>query len=523
MPPKSPPSPPAVLDALAKADRQRNAGHLSRAIEPLRLLLETYPDDANLWFAFGNLARDTGHTEDAAFAYKNVIRMRPGSVEAGSNLVHVLITLNRPKLAANLARDIAKVGLRMPEVAQSVADAFARLSLYDEACRHYRRMLCLHPHVARGSANLAESLARMGDDDSSLIWAERARVSDPADDQVAFHHAMALMTTGHVQPGLAAYEARLRPGATRAPERRGLMAPRWDGGNPGGTLMVLAEQGLGDEIRFASALPKLLERGLDVIVECEPRLVTLFQRSFPDIRVVPHTGRRTGAEVVFDYGYLSEQPAAYIEAGSLPLMLGLLKDGPIAEGGFLVPDPVRVDMCLHQLWGQADGPVIGLVWGSAVTHPERARFYPALKHLQAILTLSGVRFVNLQYIDAAADLERFRKAFGVTVIDMPDIDKRYDLDGAAALAAACDLVVGVSSSVTAMAAAIGTPTLEMLPERTWLPRFEDPAGDNRDGYLGLCRRVEFEATVGAPTADGTAWQSVTERAARMIPRLLNLA
>ena len=145
-----------------------------------------------------------------------------GSVEAGSSLVHALITLNRPNLAANLARDIAKVGILLPEIAQSVADAFARLALYDEAYLHYRRMLCLHPQVARGSANLAETLARTGDAVRSLIWAERACLSDPADDQAAVHHAMALMTAGQIALGLAEYEARLRPGAVHAPERRGL-------------------------------------------------------------------------------------------------------------------------------------------------------------------------------------------------------------------------------------------------------------------------------------------------------------
>lgn len=518
MPPTSPPSPPDVLSALEKADRQRQSGHLSRALETLRPFVEDYPDDPSLWFAIGNLARDLGQTGDAAFAYKNVIRIRPGSVEAGSNLVHALITLNRPNLAANLARDIAKVGILLPEIAQSVADAFARLALYDEAFLHYRRMLCLHPHVARGSANLAEALARMGNDDHSLVWAERARTTAPADDQVVLHHAMALMTSGRIEAGLAEYEARLRPGAVHAPERRGLSAPRWDGGAMPGPLMVLAEQGLGDEVRFASALPNLLKRGCDVIVECEPRLVKLFQRSFPDIQVRPHSGRRIGASVIFDYHDLPDQPAAYIEAGSLPLMLGLLRDGPVAAGGFLVPDARQVDMSIRTLWPQTDGPLVGLVWGSAVTRPERARFYPALEHLRPILTVPGVRFVNLQYIDATEDIMRFRESFGVSIIDTPDIDKRKDLDGAAALASACDLVVGVSSSVTAMAAAIGTPTLEMFPERSWLPRFTDAAGDERDGYLGLCRRVEFGA--GPGTTDGDAWQTVTEQAARMMPRLL---
>ncbi len=522
MPPKSPPSSPDVLSALAKADRQRQSGHLSRAIETLRPLLESHPDDSNLWFAIGNLARDTGQTGDAAFAYKNVIRIRPGSVEAGSSLVHALITLNRPNLAANLARDIAKVGILLPEIAQSVADAFARLALYDEAYLHYRRMLCLHPQVARGSANLAETLARTGDADRSLIWAERACLSDPADDQAAVHHAMALMTAGQIALGLAEYEARLRPGAVHAPERRGLSATRWDGGRLFGPLMVLAEQGLGDEVRFASSLPELLKRGHEVIVECEPRLVSLFQRSFPDIRVRPHTGRRTGKNVVFDYRDLTEHPAAYIEAGSLPLMLDLLREGPVAEGGFLVPDARRLDACVQDLWRQTDGALVGLVWGSTVTRPERARFYPALEQLRPILTLPGVRFVNLQYVDATADIARFRETFGVNVIDTPDIDKRQDLDGAAALAAACDLVVGVSSSVTAMAAAIGTPTLEMFPERSWLPRFADAVGDQRDGYLGLCRRVEFGGETGKATSDGGPWQTVTEQTARMIPRLLNL-
>lgn len=533
-----------TLDAvLARAQALSEDGKPIRAIETLRPHLAENQDNPALWFAFGNLARDVGRTEEAAQAYANVLKVRPGSVEAGSNLVHVLIDLERPVVAARMARDIARVGYGLAAVAQSMADAFNRLRLTDEAEIAYRRVLCRYPDQAAALSNLAELLARTGRDERSLHWVGRARTADPEDDQIGLHQALALMTTGRIADGLAAYEARLKPRAHDAPIRHGLTIPRWRGEPLDGPLLVVAEQGLGDEIRFAASLTHLLRRGIPFVAECEPRLVPLFQRSFPTARIVPHSGRKTGGRVSYDYdmvgGLGGAHPAAYIEAGSLPLVLdlmaqGILLDRPIAEGAFLIPDADRVAESRRKIRESAhqadqDGPVIGLSWGSAVSHPARARLYPTVEDLEPILRLPGltprgITLVNLQYIDATADLATFKETFGATVLDTPWVDKCNDLDGAAALAAACDLVIGPASSVGVMAAAVGTRCIEMAPELSWLLRIKTGAGLPTDGFLGAQVRLEYQVPVEtlASPAQLRPWRAVTERAAEAALEMLGL-
>lgn len=529
---------------LTRAQALAEDGKPIRAIETLRPHLAENAENPALWFAFGNLARDVGRTEEAAQAYANVLKVRPGSVEAGSNLVHVLIDLERPIVAARMARDIARVGYGLAAVAQSMADAFNRLRLTEEAGTAYQRVLCRYPDQAAALSNLAELLARTGRDEDSLHWVARARIADPDDDQIGLHQALALMTTGRIRDGLATYEARLRPRAHDAPIRQGLTLARWRGEPLDGPLLVVAEQGLGDEIRFAASLTHLVRRGIPFVAECEPRLVALFQRSFPEATIVPHSGRKTGGRVSYDYdlsdgldgSHPTPHPAAYIEAGSLPLMLdliaeGVLLDRPIVEGAFLLPDTDSVEQFRRHIHDSAqeaglpfDRPVIGLSWGSAVSHPARARLYPTVEDLEPILRLEGVTFVNLQYIDATADLATFRQRFGVTVLDTPWVDKRNDLDGAAALAAACDLVIGPASSVGVMAAAVGTRCIEMAPELSWLPRIPTSETLPTDGFLGAQIRVEYEpAENGAPSAaQPRPWLAVTQRTAEAARSMLGL-
>ena len=348
---------------------------------------------------------------------------------------------------------------------------------------------------------------------------------DPGDDQIAMNASMALMTIGYNTTGLAGYESRLLPGLSNAPRRTRLSLPRWKGQRTPQRLLVCAEQGLGDEIRFASAIPHLLSRGVDVIWECEPRLLPVFQRSFPEVTFQAYARRKDGDRPVFEYGWLRDvdpSPSDYLEAGSLPHVLGLMRTEPVSKSGYLLPDPGRKRAIDADL--PTDHPRIGVVWGSSAAHPARARFYPKPEMWRPILSLPGVTFINLQYIDAAQEITAFKTLFDVDVHDVPEVDKRRDLDGAAALAACCDMVVGVSSSVTAMAGAVGIRSVEMVPERTWLPRFEAGEDDERDGQLGRLTRVEAtpNATLPDDPAAGRDWSSVMTRTAALISREFGL-
>jgi hypothetical protein len=135
--------------------------------------------------------------------------------------------------------------------------------------------------------------------------------------------ATILLSQGIWDPGLEDYEHRLRPdGALQV--RRDLALPRWQGEDPAGkTLLVVAEQGVGDQMRLARDLVALRDLCGGLIVECAPRLVPLFSRSLPGIAVVASVETREGRLHRFDYGWLAAHGRvdAYIELGSVMLRL----------------------------------------------------------------------------------------------------------------------------------------------------------------------------------------------------------
>jgi len=164
---------------------------------------------------------------------------------------------------------------------------------------------------------------------------EQALALQPDFPLARFHRAMARLLAGDFERGWDDYELR-RLGAEHAQALAGL--PRWDGGALAGrTLFVAREQGLGDEIMFASILPQLLAQGGRCVLECDPRLVPLLRRSFPAATVF---GTEPGGGLPASIPRASIDVA--IEAGSLP---GLFRrragDFPRHEG-YLRADPDAV-------------------------------------------------------------------------------------------------------------------------------------------------------------------------------------
>lgn len=501
---------------VAEIERARHLardGRVEAAVDLLSDLLGSAPDDVELLSALGSISRAAGLLDTAEQAYRAALERRPNAVDNVVNLANVLVAKGETTPAITILARIHRMAPQLLPATLSLGAALCAADRNDEALALYDKVLAEHPDRAQAHANRAEVLARLGRYGESLTAAELAHRLDPGDPGIALNRAFALLLEGRISDGLAAYEARLDPGLASAPLRSGLTVERWAGGTPpDGPLLVASEQGLGDEIRLGAMAWALARSGVKLVVEAEPRLVPLLDRSLAGAEVRPYNRRRSGMKPVFDYGWLDRlpvRPAAWIEAGSLPLRLGLTPAAPVAPDGYLRPDPDRV--AAFRQWLAAvragGGPVVGIVWGSGRQDAVRRRFYPPLDAWAPVVALPGVRFVDLQYTESTAERAALESRFGLDILAVDGLDKRNDLDGAAALAAALDAVVGVSSSVTALAGAVGTPSVEVMAERIWLPR---AAG--RDGLLGPIRFAEAESPGD--------WQDAMTRAAATLAAML---
>ncbi|MGQ9365060.1 tetratricopeptide repeat protein [Azospirillum sp. ST 5-10] len=452
--------------ALQMLDRGGEAG------AALRRALALAPDLAEAWNALAHGVR----AADAAAAVScasRAVRIRPAYAEAHGNLGLAFAALGRHADAlacqrravdlredaatlANLALALEAAGeggaaglawwrllLRDPAAADGwagLADLRSRQGRPDAAARAWRRALVLAPRRAAWHYNHGNALHALGRPDEADAAYRRAVEADPSLALARFNRGYAALAQGDLVEGWTGLEARFAAGRAQ-PDRR-FRRPAWDGGDLAGrTVLVWREQGVGDELMYASCYPDLIARAGRVIVECDPRLVPLFARSFPQAEVRAATTDPDDFDV-------------HVAAGSLPLHLRRrLADHP-PRAAWLVADPRRAAAFRD---GLGPGLAVGLCWRSRFRTAARDRGYTRLDDWAPLLALPGVRVVNLQYDDCDDEIAATRARLGTAPLRWPDLDLLNDLDGAAALTASLDLVVSAGTSVAEMAGALGVP------------------------------------------------------------------
>jgi hypothetical protein len=213
---------------------------------------------------------------------------------------------------------------------------------------------------------------------------------------------------------------------------------------------VWKEHSVGTQIVFAGMFPDLIARAGYCIVECTAKLVPLFARSFPDCDVVPRTDPpHPDTQHGIDFQIPSGGLARWLRTG--------LATFPRHQG-YLAADPARVAWWKERLQKLGAGPKIGFSWRSIITRGERALDCTALDQWGAILRTPGARFVCLQYDECSAELGAAQAEFGVSLHRFGELDLFNDLDDAAALISALDLVISAPTAIADLSAALGTPT-----------------------------------------------------------------
>ncbi|MGH6882842.1 MAG: tetratricopeptide repeat protein, partial [Hypericibacter sp.] len=253
--------------------------------------------------------------------------------------------------------------------------------------------------------------------------------------------------------GWAEVECRWATGS-RDGEKRDWPWPVWQGNDLEGRLLVWTEQGIGDEIMFASLLPEMIGK-MKLAVECEPRLVPLLARSLPGVEIL---ARRPGPVSV------SEWPSDIVAQSSAGDLMRYLRPDPASFAGrggpYLKVDPARREAA-RQRYG-LDRLRAGIAWYTGSTNAGTSRTVP-LALLKPLLRSAGVRFVDLQYGDHKAEIAALA-AEGIELFQDPTFDQMTDLEGFAAQVAALDLVITIDNSTAHMAGALGVPCWVLLPD-----------------------------------------------------------
>ncbi|HKD37859.1 MAG TPA: tetratricopeptide repeat protein, partial [Pirellulales bacterium] len=432
-----------------------------------------------------------GRLDAAEELSRAALRIDPRSPRALHVLGVIARRTRRLPLAIAVLDDAARLNDRDPGIHCELGLALSESHREDEAIGHYRRAVELLPGYGDACLNLAAALDRLERPHEALPWAERAAQLLPQNAVANFNLGNIRRALGDLAPAIARFETaialdprfasahwnlaccRLLAGdfARGWPkyewrERAGEVViddypkPRWQG-EPldGRTILVHAEQGIGDEILFASCIPDLIARGGRTIVICESRLERLFARSFPESIVYGFARRKDRKGIAIE-----EKIDFQIPMGSLPLVFRPSRERFPERERFLVPDSAKQSEWRARLGALGPGLKVGISWRAGGLPSERRKRTTGLENWRDVFAVGGVQFVNLQYGEAAEEITAAARKLGATIHDPPGADPLVDLDALAAKIAALDLVISVGNATVHLAGALGVTAWAVLPK-----------------------------------------------------------
>jgi tetratricopeptide (TPR) repeat protein len=461
----------AMSAAYATGLKLSSQGRHADAISQFEQALAQDPQDTKVLFALGNTASRLGLAGPAEQFFRRVLSLDPCRKEAIVNLANLLRGTGQYDTAIALLVPAVAREPRSPELHLTLGSAWREKGDSERATAHYEAALMASPAYAPALANLADMLADSGDREAARTLYDKAIKAEPRNPQARLNRAMLHLLNGDLKEGWRDYAAREQvPGKVPVMAGEQRLAV-WTGESlKKKRLLVRSEQGVGDEILFASLIPDLAARaradGGSVILECEPRLVPLFARSFVDVTVKPASIKTIGGIPTADYGWLKAAGGANTSVlmGGLPRILRGSQETFPRPHRFLIPDTDEVARWKNIFGGKA----IGISWRSGkVGGGDRNLQFAPLEKWASFLKSHDANYVCAQYDATPEEIARLEQMSGRKIITPAGIDQKNELDRACAMLSALDVLVSAPTAVSWLAAGAGVKTFKLIYGDVW--------------------------------------------------------
>jgi Flp pilus assembly protein TadD len=492
------PPPLPLDDAIGHMQR----GELHAAVRTLESVLKLQHDHADAHCLLGQAYGRLGRHEDAEDCFALAMTFRPDHAEAHRQLGLRAFARGRAAEALEMLRKAAALQPDNAKVHNDLGASFMRLQQPGEALAAFRRAVALAPGYADAHSNLGYLLVRdfeqIEEAEAHIEEALRLNPGHPGalcnrililqyqgrleevlhlcdsliargvnTEELRHNRALALLTLGDFERGWPDYEMRKRVHSNY--ESRPMPYPEWTGQPMDGkTILVRAEQGLGDQIMFASCVPEVAALAGGCILECDAKLLPIFARSFPGVRCYTHLAKG-------EPGWIRDglHPDVQVASGSLPRFFRPGLSSFPQHAGYLRADDARVAHWRRRLDGLPGRLKVGISWRGGVKSTRTGLRSADLAGWLPVLGMEGVDFVSLQYTECGDELSALGQAHGLRVHHWQEaID---DYDETAALVSALDLVISVQTAVVHLSGALGKPAWVMIsavPEWRYMSRGE---------------------------------------------------
>jgi len=462
------------VDAYFRQGQQLHmAGRLAEAEQIYRQILAAAPRHADALHALGALALQAGRPDAADTLVSRAIGLKPAAAFQLTR-ASALLALHRPGDAAQCCRTVLRTQRNHPEALQVLGHALSDSGQPEAAIAAYREALRLKPALPDIRNNLGTALRhanRLEEAEQELrkapaepgalvnlssVQKERGAFTDaeatlrqalsraPGDPLLLYNWSLLMLLLGRTEEAWDGWESRFRAGAVPP---RPFTQPQWQGETLGDrTLLVHAEQGLGDVIQFCRYLPAI---GGNVIFEAPPRLVRLLSGNPAMPAIIPAGAPLPGFDLV----------APLL---SLPARMKI----PPVPPPYLVAEPARVAAWKDRI-GSA-GFRIGIAWqGFSGRHEDKGRSLPLARFLP-LASRPGVRLISLQKGEGEEQIAGV--GFPLETLDGLDAGPDAFVDTAAVMMA-LDLIITSDTSIAHLAGALGRPVwvaLRRVPDWRWM-------------------------------------------------------
>lgn len=431
------PTVPAYRNDLGEA--LRLLGDAEGAAACFEALIALKPDHAGAHVNLGIVRQHQGRLADALALYERAVQLKPAMAEAWTDLGALLLQLQRMDEAEKALATAFRLAPKDAAAQLNLGNLRLEQGRFDEAMALYRTVLTAEPNHAAATLNLGRALKELGRPADALRQYRQAEALAPDNATIQWNLGICRLLLGDWLRGWQGFEARFAADAVGA---TGIHGPAWTGG-PVGTLLIHAEQGLGDTIQFVRFAASAKALGVErLVLAAQAPLIDLLRGVAGVDAIVP----RDGPLPAYD---------AQIAMMSLPHVLKIV-GATIPPAPYLSADPARV-----AAWTEKLGPgfKVGLVWqGHRLHRNDRNRSLPAAA-LAPLLDVPGVRWFSLQQEPLALAGATDQSVTRVTDLS-PDL---IDFAETAAAVASMDLVIAVDTAVAHLAGALGKPVWLALP------------------------------------------------------------
>lgn len=423
--------------------------NLEKAFKFLQLAKKIISDDSTLLNVLGAVEMKRGNYKISEKYFLESIRSKKENLNALNNLAALYQKIGRIDKSLEIFKKLLIKFPHNQNILNNMGNLLIDHNQYEDAIKYLKRAIKLNSYQSSFFSNLGRALFFCEKYNNAEKTLNKSLDLNPKNDVAHLIFFYLLIIKKDLKSAWKHFDARINVKNYDVPNN--LKSLR---NIKNKNILVLREAGLGDEILYSSMYPDLIKENNKVVIECDPRLINIFKRSFNYDNFVPKslTLKHKLNVSKFDYS---------IYAGSLS---GIFRKNltDFNYNHYLKSNSKHAKYYKRKLNKINQLPKVGISWISTRLDIGKDKSI-GLEELLPIFKIKNLSFVNLQYGDFNKTIYNFNRKHELNIIDIPELDKFNDIERLVALISQLDIILTVSNTTAHLSGSLGKKTLLLAP------------------------------------------------------------